>query len=195
MRFDDDGYLKAFKESGAYPAIHDDIFNLINNCCTGRKALDLCCSTGLLGHRLAFNAANPLPAMGVDADKDAIQRGIAAGVKIYMQCLRLQNYNLSFFGQVLAGDGTEVLIARRCLPELLGWRTSQAPTDAQREMLAAFPRVLRDAGVKEIFLEGRRYSVGSVSTLPNVAAEVAAMAPYYNEVKRHKECSYLRVRG
>ena len=50
--FDDDKYLKQFKEDQIYPKIHDDIFYLASNT-EGNNVLDIGCCYGLLSHRLS----------------------------------------------------------------------------------------------------------------------------------------------
>lgn len=181
MRFDAPEHLKAWKETGAYPKIHDRIAQVACTEMLGRVLVDLGCSYGLLGHRIAKSVNGK--AVGVDADEKVLLEAIAAGIDSQLICLRVKRATISKLCEVIAGQDVDALIARRVLPELWG-----EDLDGGKEFAGA----IADAGVKELFIEGRVKSPGATNALSSIDAEVALMTGPFKESTRVGPVSYMR---
>jgi len=180
-RFDSIEYLKAFQVSGRFPAIHDDIFALIISEGHGCRFLDLCCSTGLLAQRL-MKFGGAMFAMGVDGDERAIKAGVEHGVTVPMALLNIGPDTLPELTQIIGANGISAVVARRCLPELLGERP---------EMDRPFADALAAGGAKEVFIEGRVKTARAVNRLCDVEKEAAAIASRYRVANRRRSCLRL----
>jgi len=162
-RFDDQRHLDEWKASGVFPQIHDDIFWLVCARARGRHVLDLACSTGLLAQRLRGNEQFET-VHGIDTDMDALLRGTAAGIKD-LTPFRVAREKYRELCDLLEEWRIDVVVARRCLPEILGdgsWGREFAAT-------------LATAGVRDLFIEGRVLSKRSTAPLRHVDLEVRAL--------------------
>jgi len=167
VRFDDTGYLDAWRDDGVYPKIHDELFRLVRRTPPTGPVLDLCCSTGLLAQRI--NDELRVPAVGIDSDDRAITGAVAAGVKVPLLTCTLRG-DLAAFKDVLATYEVTGIVARRCFPELFG---SRAGLD--REFLGIFKTALAEAGVTQLWLQGRQAHRHATNALPSITHEVMAM--------------------
>ena len=146
-----------------------------------RALLDLGCSFGLLAHRIA--KITGAKAVGIDASERTLLAAIKAGVDIQMVCLKVDRGAIDALCGLIRQQGVSVLIARRVLPELWG-----EDIDGGKEFAGA----IADAGVTEVFIEGRVQSPSAVSPLRSIAEEVALMSDRFREVRRVGPVSYLR---
>jgi hypothetical protein len=182
-RFDSDEYLADFLRRGRFPAIHDALFGLVVDRLRGSRVLDLCCSTGLFGERLRRHGVVEF-VMGVDGDTSAIHRGQQAGVRIRTEFLRVGHGTLPFLAHIIRSNGITAVVARRCLPELLGDDPS---------LDGPFADTLADAGVAELFLEGRVVSPRSTNRLKSLDEEIAAVSGRFTPFAHRKALCYLRA--
>ena len=194
-RFDSQKYLEAFRARRAYPAIHDELFDLIAAEYRGNgAAIDVCCSTGLLGDRLKRKLG--IDAIGWDADADAVERGQAAGVSIEVTVGRLDESTLAQFLELLSARGVRVLVARRCISELFTRNTENArKATLNPEFAQAFVDGIAETGVNQVFLQGRAESRASVHPIPNVDAEAGFFARRYERVISRGQLCYMRLRS
>lgn len=180
-RYDADVYLAEFSRCGRFPAIHDTIVGLVADRLRGSRVLDLCCSTGLLGERLRrLQVADHV--FGVDEDMDAIRKGQQAGVRIEFVRLSVKAATLPDLASLVRSNGITAVVARRCLPELLG---------GLPELDGPFADTLADAGVCEIFLEGRVVGPRAVNRLKSIDDEVRAMSGRFVPMAHRRACCYL----
>ena len=180
MRFNAPEYLLQWKQTGKYPAIHNDIFQLASNCMNGLAALDLCCSTGLLAEHIS--AHHGIPVVGVDADEAALAKARAVGLSVDLQHMRIDSFNLEPLEKLVEQRQIETVLARRCLPELFGHAL---------EAGRAFAQMLHRQQVLEVFVEGRVATKLAVNPLASLAKEVEMFAPHYRVSKTHRNVAYL----
>lgn len=180
MRFNAPEHLQFWKDTGRFPAIHDDIMHLASSHMRGLTALDLCCSTGLLGQRVAAHLGAEV--VGVDGDTRALALGKEAGLDVRLVYQRIDPHDLQPLENLLQQHQIETVLARRCLPELFGQALAAGRTFAQ---------MLHRQQVQEILVEGRMVSPGAVNPLASLAQEVELLGPYYQVRKLHRNVAYL----
>lgn len=135
----------------------------------------------------ARRAATPLwfPGAGVDADEKVVYAAQDAGVPIRLHCLRITRESLPALTEILSVARARAIVARRILPELWG-----DDLEGGRQ----FADSIAEAGVKEVFLEGRVVSERATNPLRSIDDEVELLSSRYREVKRAKALSYLVLR-
>lgn len=185
LRFDSTEHLDAWKATGRFPAIHDDLFNLIATEATGTSFLDLCCSTGLLAQRLADKLPG-VAACGVDADVDAVLAGAEAGIKVPVLTMKVELKSLDSLLQWIRDNRVTVLVARRCFPELFGH---------DHDLARAFSKGIHALGVTEVFLQGRVPVAGAKNSLASVLDEVQLLDHDYRLSFAHGQLAYLKARN
>lgn len=181
MRFNAPEHLLHWKETGKFPSIHNDIFQLASHCMNGMAALDLCCSTGLLAEHIS--AYFGIPVVGVDSDEAALAKARAVGLSVDLQHMRIDSFNLEPLEKLVEQHQIETVLARRCLPELFG----HTPEAGQ-----AFAQMLHRQQVLEVFVEGRVATKLAVNPLASLAKEVEMFAPYYRVSKTHRNVAFLK---
>lgn len=193
MRFDSYDHVAAYAKDGSFPAIHDDIFMLIQRADTGdvpergphRTYLDLGCCYGLLTARIATQ----LPyarAVGIDSNPHYIRKAIAYypekpgyGVqpieRVEYQQFRLDGseQSLSNFQYLLREKHVDFVVARRVLPEI--WESALTickPSDQSRAM--DYMQKLTDILWLQrvgVFLEGRKPTPKATNLLCSIEKE------------------------
>lgn len=184
MRFNSREHLDPWRANGAFPAIHNDIFALIiDNLDEDARAVDLCCSLGLLGTRVMM-AFPRVEVVGIDVDDRARRFAEQHGVPVLIARMHLKPpwTELETF---LREGRTTAVFARRCLPELLG--------DLDAEERPLFGQALARAGVRQLFIEGRVDTRRASNALRNVDREIEVLEPTFQLRKRFRECAYLEV--
>lgn len=167
MRFDSLEHLVAFNKSRVYPKIHDDLFHLVvAHSDPTQPFVDLCCSTGLLGQRLLDENYQ-----GFGVDTVLHYAAVEAGVALPLFKLKITRSTLPSLGALLHEHHTQMVVARRCLPELLG-------TD---NFGAELGKLFIDAGVTDVFLQGRKPTKNPRNPLHCLAAEVQALKPWWKQ--------------
>lgn len=180
MRFNSIEHLQAWQRTGRFPAIHDAIAAAVNSFGCSLGYLDLCCSFGLLGQRLIRE--NGCDVVGVDIDADAIAAGQAAGIKAKLIHMPVKPDTLKDLVQICQSNTLGGIVARRALPELFGHDLAFGET---------FTNAMADAGIKEIFIEGRVATRNATNPLSSIDKEVALLGSRYKQVRRVGAVSYL----
>jgi SAM-dependent methyltransferase len=183
MRFNSPEHLDTWKRFKRYPAIHDNMAAAASSYLRGTRILDLGCSYGLLGSRIAKELGYDT-AIGVEADTAVIHAAEQVGVNMVFHNIRISAETMSQLDAIIRAHGVNVILARRVMPELFG-------DDLQ--LGVRFAAMCASAGVKEMLVEGRVLSGRSTNALASIDAEVAMLAGCYREAKRVKAISYLQV--
>gem|GEM_PF-4820675 len=183
-RFNSPEYLRAWQLQGQWPAIHNAMTDFALANMRGSFLLDLGCSYGLLGARIAMEAGG-LACAGIDADAKVVEAAVEAGVPMRFHVLSVNKDTLPDLEKILTVSRPKTMIARRVLPELWGY---------DLEGGRAFVELLAASGLREIFLEGRVASERATNPLRSIDDEVTLLSPRYREVTRSKALSYLVLR-
>jgi hypothetical protein len=194
-RFNGNEHLEAFRDYGRFPKIHESLFNLIAETWQGGSFMDVCCSTGLLGQRIATKLG--CPCVGVEGDADAIARGKAHGVTLSVRRLEIEPRTMSAFERILDDHKVNTLVARRCISELFAegvhlGHTTVVQTALKEGFAETFVNALLRHNVDEVYLQGRAKHAGSRHVIPNLDAELEFFLPQYEVHVRRGECAYLR---
>lgn len=184
VRFNSPEYLEQWKATGAWPVIHNAMADFAASHMRGESLLDLGCSYGLLGARIAEEAGG-MRCAGIDADEKVIEAAQSAGVVMRFFQMKITREKLPDLAEIIHEVEATVIIARRVLPEL--WGEDQLGG-------AHFAITLAEAGVREIFLEGRVASERATNPLRSIGDEVRLLSERYREVHRSKALSYLVLR-
>lgn len=169
VRFSSEDHLVRWRETGSFPAIHDDIRAMVSARAPAKPLLDLCCSTGLLGESLA---AEGFTVFGVDCNGKTIRLGVSSGVKMPMTAMTLRVDNWGMLAEFIALRGIVTIVARRCIPELFTHAREQLHAERFVSMVAL-------AGIEHVFLEGRIRTPRAVHPLRSVDREVAIFEKRY----------------
>ena len=191
LRFNSSEYVDAYRRTGQFPKIHDDLTSMVSNLAVGRRFLDLCCSTGLLAIRLTVAPVAAEFVVGVDRDREALTKAgrLARGNEsgIAFPWLEITPATLPALRAIMRSYSLNVVVARRCLPELA--------TSGGRDFVLELAEMFKAGGVKEMFVEGRVVSERSNHALKSVQDEVAALWPAFTLHKLIGRCAYLRAEG
>lgn len=167
QRFNDIHYLVSWKAGDGFPAIHDDIFNMVQEVAPEGAILDLCCSTGLLAQR--FLEAGRV-AYGIDGDRAAIARSMQYGIKVDLHAVNISPAAFPFLESFIESHEIRTIVARRCLPELFGQDLGAG---------RAFAALLQKCGIQHVFIEGRIPVKAAVNLLATIQDEVALFEERY----------------
>jgi SAM-dependent methyltransferase len=182
-RFNSPEHLDVWRAIGRFPSIHDALYQLIAEQSDGKGFLDLCCSTGLLGQRI-LKGIKGARVYGVDADIKALDAAVVAGITYPMLKLTLMPAMIETFLAHVRDNRIDVLVARRCMPELFG---------SDRAFGLAFVEGIAKAGVKEVFLQGRVPTVKAVNQLASIQQEIALFASRYTVIAQKNDCAALSL--
>jgi hypothetical protein len=180
-RFDSPEHVEAWQATGIYPRGHDDIAHMAMVHLRERRIMDLCCSTGLLGHRLLTSLKLDL-VLSVDSSNAALSTGAAAGLIRDGHQLRVDRDSMPSLIGLIARERITAIIARRCIPELFGDDLALGHDFAD---LAA------QVGVKQIFLEGRMVSANAMNRLASIDDEVELFDAHYKDAFRYRNVAVL----
>lgn len=182
MRFDDEEYVRAYRERGCFPAIHSDIAWLIERVIRAgavRCAFDIGCCTGLLTARLA--SLGVPQAIGIDANARSLALAPRADGLVYHR-MKIDARNLAPFEQLLTTYRPQLIVLRRVLPEISGGRLAHA---------RRFAEALHRAAPRVVVLEGRVKSARSTHPLAGLEEELAVFRGLYVESGRSRNCAAL----
>jgi len=143
MRFNE--HLQEWARLGRYPAIHDAMFEAVAENASGRRFLDLCCCHGLLGQRVKRQWPRA-HVVGVEGNSAYVETARAAGVDVWIERLTVNHATLADLVFLMARELPDVLLARRCFPELFGH---------DLEFGGMFLQAVRGAGIGEVSLQWR----------------------------------------
>jgi predicted RNA methylase len=181
--YDGQDLLDAFKLTGVFPKIHQAIFKTVAERVVYGGVVDLCCSTGLLGEQIRSKLSAHV--VGIEADTEAILRGVAAGVKIPIMSAKIDPPKLDVIAEWLRAQGIKTVIARRCFPELFGGR---------KDFGHAFVAKIAEIGIGEIVLQGRVVTRNATNELSSLAKEIQLCESHYEVIALSGPCAYLRRR-
>lgn len=181
MRFDDDGYLKAFYERGEYPKIHDNIYKL-DRYVKGTNVIDLGCCTGLLARRLVRTHGTVI---GIECNKNYLSKAVQHE-RIKYENLKVDFDTLQAIADIVKSNNIECVYARRVIPEIYETRGF--------ELVSALAETLYKNGVKYLVVEGRKSSRNAVNPLSSVEKEVEALQKYYYVSERVGNCVLMKRR-
>lgn len=187
-RYNDVVHLKRWSTGGGHPRIHDDIYNLIMQTIEAEALIDMCCAIGLLGTHVQESLGATV--IGVEADKTNRERAATYGVPIPMVPLFIDRSTIGTFADLIREHSVTGILARRCISELFG-NTPDKKVDW--EWTKIFSGAIADAGVTEIWIEGRADQGRSVHPVPDTATEVACLESRFEVAERYRNCAYLRA--
>jgi len=139
-RFNSPELLLTWARCRRFPAIHDNMAAAALSYVRGTRILDLGCSFGLLGARIAKDMGG-VTAIGVEADAGVISAAEAAGVPMVFHNIKITAETLPQLETVIRCHGIDIIIARRIMPELFG---------SDPEMGRRFAAMAAAAGVGEM---------------------------------------------
>lgn len=183
-RFDSPELLAAWRDRGEWPAIHVPVVNMAVEMMIGMRLIDLGCSYGLLGARLA-GVLGLEAVLGLDADEAVLAAAIEAKVPIHHQLLRVTKDTLTDLIWAVSDFRADCMVCRRILPELFG---------DDLELGDLFGAKMARAGVKEMIVQGRVDSGRATNKLHNVEAEVAMLRRCWEPIRQQGSVVYLRAR-
>lgn len=193
MRFSDEEYLRAWKEEGVYPKIHDKIYQLFATTCESDSVLDLCACTGLLGQRIQDKMG--LNVVAVEGDPAWIERGKRWGTNIPTLEVWVLPNTLKTFTDWIRSNEVTGIVARRCISELFGNDAKGRPLKAPDFVWSkVFTDAILDAGIKEIWLEGRADQGRSVHPVPDTETEAKCFFSGFKLDETYKTCAYLTAK-
>lgn len=159
--FDNPRDLETWKATGAFPKIHDQIFNFcvaaLHALPAGRNVLDVGCNHGLLTARLR----QYWPVIGADMNKAAVERGRGAGIPDLFH--------------VSSNDDTMRLIRSKRVNTLVCRRVLSEICLSMEDDPKALARWLHSSPVRTIVLQGRVPVKRPVVALFDTAREVDAV--------------------
>lgn len=188
-RYNDESYLQNWQNKDVFPRIHDDIFTLFMQTFESESVLDLCCAIGILGTRIHEKAG--IDVCGVELLEKNILRAKKWGVPIEILQLSIEPSTLPTFTDWIKVNNVTGIVARRCISELFG-NTPDGKVDWEWTKL--WTNAVADAGVEEIWIEGRADQGRSVHPIPDTKTEIQCLSERYDVDERFKNCAYLKVR-
>ena len=188
IRYNDESHLRTWKDEGKFPRIHDDIFTLFMQTFEAESVIDLCCAIGILGTRIHEKAG--VEVCGVELLEKNITRAQKWGVPIPIRQLSIERATLVSFTDIIRERGATGIVARRCISELFG---NTPDNRVDWEWANLWTEAVADAGVTEIWIEGRADQGRSVHPIPDTATEVKCLSSRFSVEETHRNCAYLRT--
>lgn len=190
MRFSDEEYLRAWKQDGVWPKIHDSMFTLFSSTFESKSVCDICCCTGLLGQHI--KDTHGIKVCAIEGDKAWVERGKLWGTNVPTLNEWILPETLPTVLMWLKDHEVTGLVARRCISELFGsdikGKHLKAPNYVWAERLTA---ALVAAGIREIWLEGRANQGRSVHPIPSTDAEAKCFESGFKISDRYRDAAYL----
>lgn len=189
IRYNDESHLEKWANQGVYPRIHDDIFTLFMQTFESDSVLDLCCAIGILGTRIHEKAG--IKVCGVELLEKNITRAKNWGVPIEIKELSIERSTIPEFVEWIKKNEVTGIVARRCISELFG---NNPDNKVDWEWTEIWTGAVADAGVKEIWIEGRADQGRSVHPIPDTLTEIKCLSSRYNVREFYKNTAYLKVK-
>ena len=181
MRFHSTEHLEQWAKSGKFPDIHCDIFNFILQESDCKYFLDLGACFGLLAQRVNEKMPNA-NCIGVEANKGFIESAKKYGIKANIIHLNINTNTIKELTRIISINKTQAIIARRIMPELWGQNIIGG---------IEFAREVRDAGIKEIFLQGRAKTKNATNQLHSLEAEIKMFDGIYKTQTKNGDIAKL----
>jgi hypothetical protein len=189
IRYNDESYLAAWRDEGKFPRIHDNIFTLFMQTFEADSVIDMCCATGLLGTRISEKTG--IDVVGVELLEKNIVRAKKFGVEMEFFQMFIERRTLPAFVNLIKERKATGIVARRCISELFGNTPDQT---VDWEWSRIWSAAVAEAGIKEIWIEGRADQGRSVHPVPDTATEIRCLESRYYVDETLKGCAYLRVK-
>lgn len=190
MRFSDEEYLRAWKEDKIFPKIHQRIFDLFSMTFEAESVIDLCCCTGLIGQHI--KEMHGINVVGVEGDPNWIERGKKWGIELPIYELWITPDTLATFLDIIKKEKVTGIVARRCISELFGndekGRRLKSPNWPWAEQ---FSEKILNAGITELWFEGRADQGRSVHPIPGTDEEIQCFSSKYKLAERYQTCAYM----
>lgn len=177
----DPAVLAAWQKTGVFPDIHQDLADLVVERARGRRFLDLCCDHGILGQQIMTRVPDSY-VIGLEADPEALVRAKTYGIQMPITKLRLDPSNYDELTDLMVKHKIDVLVARRCISEVLGYTLWSAKDFAQ---------AVYDGGARELCIQGRAPAGNAVHPVPNVEKEIELLSSKFRLVHKDGQCAYL----
>jgi hypothetical protein len=177
-RFDDQSYILAYQQRGAFPHIHQDIAAVIRQYASEPEP---CMDIGACINLLSAQAVEIGRAMcvAVEANEQYIAKAVMHP-KVVQEKLQIGFDTLPAFEGLLQTYRPTLLIARRVFSEFEGV-----------EFVQRLSLLFWQHGVKKIVLEGRTATKRATNIMPNADAEVRALSPYYTVRYAYRDVRFL----
>lgn len=190
MRFSDEEYLRDWKDNGIFPKIHNNIFNLVASTCESETVLDLCACTGLIGQRLQDKLG--LKVVAIEGDPAWVERGAKWGTNIPTLNIWVLPDTLPKVLDWITKNQVTGIVARRCISELFGNDSKGKHLATPNWLWAAeFTEAIVDAGVRELWLEGRADQGRSTHCIPDTETEIKCFSSHFKPYEWYGKCAYL----
>lgn len=181
MRFDHAGHINAWRKHGLYPSIHRNIREAVVSWSQAPRLLDLCCCYGLIGQWLAQFAG--VHVVGVDGSERVLAAARDAGISIPLHAIAIKPDTAGEVMALIRDAELTGIIARRALPELFGDDLAFG-----RDFFAQ----ARQAGIVEVFTEGRISSPAARNALASIDAEIELLAGSFALAKQVGNVAFLK---
>lgn len=195
--FDSEKLLTEWRDQGKWPSIHDEFIGLVHHTAAADASImDVCCSTGILPQRVQDQCGRR--ACGVEWLQSAIDTGRSFGVNVPILCSNINRDSLDVLAAWMADNGVSAVSARRCLSELAVPPSRPNGPPSTNTIDFEFSELLftmfRDAGVTDLWLQGRAFSTRSTHPVPDTDSEVAWVeaSGAFRVHRRTRNCAWLR---
>ena len=174
-RFNSEDHLARYIEFGEFPSIHRPMVEAVQWACPDdARFLDLGACFGLLG--AAVQTLRPKAVViGVERSASAIELAQKYGLPCQLVRMHVSRETVTELAGLIRKFKLNTVIARRVLPELWG---------GDLEGGRMFAKTLRDAGIRQVLLEGRRPTGAPKSPLSTVELESAMLSPHFKVAGR-----------
>ena len=186
MRFNSAQHLRVWERTGSYPSIHQSLTNMVVTYLDrGSDILDLGCGFGLLGHAISTRTRGCM-VLGIDANDKTIAAAKDAGLDkgVTFKKMRITPDNSHEVADLCKELKIKAVVARRVFPELFG----NDPV-----ALTIFGHQLAEAGIRQIFIQGRVPVKNPNNELPTVQEEAKYLRASFEPAVIHGDLAYLKA--
>lgn len=179
--FNDQEHITRYIQTGVLPKIHENFRHVIKQyACEAGASMDLGSCIGMIC--LALEQIRNSPAVGIEGNKYDFDRALTKDGKIFYYNFYVNRENFSILLETIKKHNIKLVTARRVLSEI-GLVDTTVVTD--------MAKLFWEAGVNKMIVEGRAKTKNPQVALYSTDLEIAALKPYYVQVARYKEVSYL----
>jgi hypothetical protein len=170
MRFNDPEYIRAYRQEGKYPKIHDDIFEACEEWLTGGNVLEVGTCIGLLANRIIDHKLAP-KVIAYEPNEKHLARAIKKPeIRYINKPISLETMKHVF--AVMKANKIQTIFARRVFPEM-------AEGEGSSRVVKTLAAAAFEAGVQRVILEGRTVTKKPTAELWNADLEAKCFSPYF----------------